>query len=207
MQVPNLLDHTAQAYTAAAGAVLRRRRDTPPDVLHLNVGRVLVCLREGEQIRHQLGVLQGPCWLDAGPALLGQPCDVDMVADTEVQFYRQPLAIFRQWVDGMPLAPQSLLHDLAAGYRQQTQLTISRLAQDAQARCAQWLLHHAQPDAGGDLRVTLQERKCLIAAQLGIAPETFSRVLRNLREHGLVRGSGKVLSLPRPGALQAVALG
>ncbi len=51
------------------------------------------------------------------------------------------------------------------------------------------------------------ERKCFIAAQLGIAPETFSRVLRNLREYGLVRGSGKVLSLPLPVALEAVALG
>jgi DNA-binding IscR family transcriptional regulator len=43
------------------------------------------------------------------------------------------------------------------------------------------------------------------AAQLGIAPETLSRVLRHLREHGLIAGTGNVLSLPQPRALQMVA--
>ena len=57
----------------------------------------------------------------------------------------------------------------------------------------------------GGLRVTLHQRKRLIAAQLGIAPETLSRVLRHLREHGLIAGTGNVLSLPQPRALQMVA--
>ncbi len=100
-----------------------------------------------------------------------------MVADTEVRFHRHPLASFRQWVDRMPFASQSLLQDLAAGYGQQTQLTISRWAQDAQARCAQWLLHHAQRDDGGDLRVTLRD------------------VLHNPREDVIVRiGMGRKAS-------------
>ncbi len=102
---------------------------------------------------------------------------------------------------------QTLLHDLASGYRQQTDLAISRLVQDAEARCAQWLLQHAQHDANGALSVVLHQRKRTIAAQLGIAPETFSRVLRSLREHGLILGSGNVLKLPQPGALQVVAAG
>ena len=102
----------------------------------------------------------------------------------------------------MAPAMQGLLRDMASGYRQQTELAISRLAQDAEARCAQWLLHHAQQDGSGALSVTLQQRKRLIAAQLGIAPETFSRVLRSLREHGLIAGTGNVLRLPQPGVLQ-----
>ena len=96
---------------------------------------------------------------------------------------------------------------MAVGYRQQTELAVSRLAQDAEARCAQWLLSHAQHDGNGALSVTLSQRKRLIAAQLGIAPETFSRVLRNLRDHGLIMGSGNVLKLPEPGALELVASG
>lgn len=54
--------------------------------------------------------------------------------------------------------------------------------------------------------VSLKERKRLIAAQLGIAPETFSRVLRQLREHGLIAGSGKLLNVLQPLALQSLAL-
>jgi len=100
---------------------------------------------------------------------------------------------------------QGLLRDLATGYRAQSELAVSRLAQDAEARCAQWLLNHAQPDHSGAMSVTLHQRKRLIAAQLGIAPETFSRVLRHLREHGLIAGTGNVLNLPQPHALQSVA--
>ena len=130
-----------------------------------------------------------------------------MVTETRVQLRRQPIEDFIRSVEALPKAAQLLLHDMAVGYRQQTELAVSRLAQDAEARCAQWLLRHAQHDSHGAMSVTLNQRKRLIAAQLGIAPETFSRVLRSLREHGLIMGSGNVLKLPQPGALEMLASG
>ena len=196
---------SAAVESAAPGEVLRQRHEHPQDVLHLLQGRVILGVRVGEQIRHQLGVVDGPFWLDAASAMLGLPCVVDMVAETRVQLRRQPLQEFRMAVQALPRAAQLLMHDMATGYRQQTELAVSRLAQAAEARCAQWLLHHAQNDANGAMSVTLHQRKRLIAAQLGIAPETFSRVLRSLREHGLIHGSGNVLKLLQPRALQAVA--
>ena len=153
----------------------------------------------------QLGVVEGPFWLDAATALLDQPCAVDMVADTRVQLRRMPVEEFKRSFDTLPQAAQVLVRDMAIGYCQQTELAVSRLAQDAEARCAQWLLRHAHNSEDGGLRVTLHQRKRLIAAQLGIAPETLSRVLRHLREHGLIAGTGNVLSLPQPRALQMVA--
>lgn len=205
MQATHLLQPGMHVHTALAGALLRQRQETPEDVLHLLEGRVLLCVREGEQIRHRLGVVEGPFWLDAAAALLGRPCGVDMVAETRVRLLRQPLPQFQHALQAWPLAAQTLLRDMASGHRQQTELAVSRLSQDAESRCAQWLLHHATSDGSGTLWVTLRERKRLIAAQLGIAPETFSRVLRSLRESGLILGSGKVLSLPQPGALQTLA--
>jgi CRP-like cAMP-binding protein len=68
------------------------------------------------------------------------------------------------------------------------------------------LLRHAEPtDQPGGLAVKLTERKRTIAAQLGIAPETFSRVLRHLRERQLISGGGRVLGLPNPQALRELA--
>ncbi len=198
-------DPSARIELAAAGEVLRERHQHPVCVLHLDSGRVLLGLREEGVMRHQLGMVEGPFWLDAATALLDQPCAVDMVADTHVQLRRVPLEEFRRSLELLPAPAQILLRDMATGYCRQTQLAVSRLAQDAEARCAQWLLEHAQPGEDGALRVTLHQRKRLIAAQLGIAPETFSRVLRHLREHGLVDGTGKVLHLPQPGALRTVA--
>lgn len=189
----------------AAGELLRQRHQRPACVLHLDSGRVLLGLREDGLLRHQLGVVEGPAWLDAASALVDQPCVVDMVADTRVQLRSVPIEAFQRSVRALPSDAQNLVRSLAAGYFRQTELAVSRLAQDAEARCAQWLLQHAQPCDDGALRVTLHLRKRLIAAQLGIAPETLSRVLRHLREHGLIAGTGNVLNLPQPGALQQVA--
>ncbi len=51
----------------------------------------------------------------------------------------------------------------------------------------------------------LLQRKRLIAAQLGIAPETLSRVLRNLRERSLISGSGRTVNLVDPPGLRSLA--
>lgn len=207
MQPSPIFQPGTQVYAVPAGTVLRQRQETPEDVLHLLEGTVLLCVRDGTHIRQQLGSVHGPVWLDAGPAMLNMPCAVDMLAGAGVRLYRQSLADFQCDLHALPPTAQSLLRDLALAHRQQTELTVSRLSQDAESRCAQWLLHHARKNSVGTLSVTLRERKRSIAAQLGIAPETFSRVLRSLREHGLILGSGKTLELPRPGALQRLAQG
>ena len=204
--LPNFtIDSHAEREMAAAGDVLQWRQQRLTSVLYLDSGRVVLGVQERGQMRHQLGVVEGPFWLDAASALLDLPCAVDMVAETPVQLRRQPLEDFLRDVDALPAATQILLRDMASGYRQQTELAVSRLAQDAEARCAQWLLCHAQYDNEGRASVTLHQRKRMVAAQLGIAPETFSRVLRNLRESGLITGTGNVLKLPAPDGLQRVA--
>ncbi|MBF5003411.1 Crp/Fnr family transcriptional regulator [Diaphorobacter caeni] len=188
-----------------AGRVLRERSQRPDSVIYLDSGRVLFGLLESGQLRHQLGMVEGPIWLDAAPVLMNQTYPVDIIADTQVSLRRIPLPEFHKAYSELSRETQTLVRDMASGYVQQTELAVSRLAQDAEARCAQWLLRNASPAEDGSLQVTLQQRKRLIAAQLGIAPETFSRVLRHLREHGLIAGTGNVLSLPQPTALQNVA--
>ena len=198
-------DLPADAEMIAPGTLLRRRNEVLTSVLHLDSGRVLRGVLDDGLMRHQLGAVEGPFWLDAASALLGQPLSVDMVADTSLRLRRLPIADFRRSLALMPAGARGLLMDMAQGYRQQSELAVSRLAQDAESRCAHWLLAHAEPVGSGALQVRLQLRKRLIAAQLGIAPETFSRVLRHLREQGLVQGTGNVLNLPHPRALQSMA--
>ena len=203
----SFLDPRTPADVLPAGSLLCARNERATSVLHLDSGRVLLGVREGELLRHQLGTVEGPCWLDVAPALLGQPSVADLVADTTVQVRRVGRSELVRAVATLPQAVQDLVRDLAWSSYQQTELAVSRLAQDAEARCAQWLLRHAHHDGSGALRVTLHQRKRTIAAQLGIAPETFSRILRQLREHGLIAGTGNVLNLPQPRALEMVAAG
>lgn len=191
-----------------AGTVLLHRGDVVDRIAHVLQGRVVLGVMVDGHMVHQLGVVEGPFWLEAAAGLLALPHAVDAVAETEVQLQYVSVADFVAEVQALPEASQNLLMDMARSQRQQTEMAVSRLAKDADARCAEWLLRHAEPvDLTGGWVVTLTERKRTIAAQLGIAPETFSRVLRHLRERQLISGGGRVLGLPNPQALRELAGG
>jgi CRP-like cAMP-binding protein len=78
---------------------------------------------------------------------------------------------------------------------------------DAPARFAGWLTAQVEPAAGdaARARIRLGSRKRDLAGQLGVTPETLSRVMRGFSESGLIRVAGytlEVLDLP---ALRALA--
>lgn len=156
-------------------------------------------------MEHQIGVLEGPCWLDTSSAVLELPHLVDAVADTPVVLHQVHIDAFRKAIANLSESAQAVLTDVARAHRRQTEFAVSRLAKDAESRCAEWLLTHAESGDQGQLAVELHQRKRSIAVQLGIAPETFSRVLRHLREQSLISGSGRVLNLVNPSALRSLA--
>ena len=196
---------SAQTQSLKSGELLVRRATSLDWVVHLDSGRVGLGLMDGAKLEHQFGVVQGPAWLEATAAVLDLPSAVDAVAQTDVSLSRVPLAAFRRTLSQMPASAQTVLRDMALAHRQQTELAISRLSKDAESRCAEWLVRHAEPGPQGSLIVPLQQRKRAIAAQLGIAPETLSRVLHHLRERSFIAGSGRTLTLPDPEGLRALA--
>jgi len=196
--------HAPLALTA--GTPLLHRGEAVKHLFHILQGRVVLGVMADGVMAHQLGVVDGPFWLEAASGLLGLPHAVDAVAETDVQLQQVQLQDFLDQAQALPESSLKLLMDMARSQRQQTEMAVSRLAKDADARCAEWLLRHAQPDElVGGLAVKLTERKRTIAAQLGIAPETFSRVLRHLRDRQLISGGGRVLALPNPQALRELA--
>lgn len=205
MLSPDFMDPGAEPRHVAAGSVLLKRGSLPSAVLYVESGRVALGVLDGQELAHQLGEIEGPFWLEATAAVLGLSSAVDAVAETEVVLRRVPMARFRQTLVALPVAARAVLHDVAVAHRRQTELAVSRLAKDAEARCAEWLLRHARPGEKGALAVPLEQRKRLIAAQLGIAPETLSRVLRQLRERSLISGTGRVLNVIDPGGLRSLA--
>ena len=195
-----------KAEKVACGTVLLRRGQPANKAIHLLTGRVAFGVIEEGVLVHQLGAVEGPFWLEAAAAMLGLPHAVDVMAESSVTIQAMPLAQFRSHLKNLPEPVHTLMLDLAKAQRQQIEVGVSRLAKDADARFAEWLLRHAEPaDAQGSLAVILQDRKRLIAAQLGIAPETFSRVLKHLRDRKLISGGGRVLKLLDSSGLQSLA--
>ena len=196
---------TPAVRSAPPGEVLLARHSTPSEALYLRGGRAVAGLLVRGDLRHRLLVFEAPCWLDAPAVLLRQPAACDWVADSAVELWAFPAAGLRQWQATLPQAVQGLLQDMAQAQQRQTAAALALMAQDAEARCAQWLLQHARQAGDGLVGIELQQRKRTIAAQLGMAPETFSRVLRHLRERGLIRQDGAMLQLTDPAGLRQLA--
>jgi CRP-like cAMP-binding protein len=203
--------------SVSAGTALLRRSVPAGVAVFIESGRVALGIAAAEVLHpgtdqpvaqameHQLGVVEGPAWLEANAAVLNLPSAMDAMAETAVLLRRIPLREFRAALSGGSVAALAVLTDVARAHRQQTELAVSRLAKDAEARCAEWLLRHAESSDKGVCSVKLQLRKRLIAAQLGIAPETLSRVLRHLRERSLISGTGRIVNLVDPGGLRSLA--
>lgn len=210
---------TYPAQSVPPGAALLRRSALSGAVLFIESGRVALGIAAPralsasanadsqvvQPMEHQLGLVEGPAWLEAHAAVLNLPHAVDAVAQTAVQMRCVPHDAFRAALGGGASAVLAVLTDVARAHRQQIELAVSRLSKDAEARCAEWLLAHSESSEKGVCSVKLQLRKRLIAAQLGIAPETLSRVLRHLRERRLISGSGRLVHLVDPGGLRSLA--
>lgn len=206
MRAQDSIIHSRPSQALAVGAVLLQRAATLDAVYFIESGRVqLGVVGAGGAMDHQLGVVEGPGWLEATAAVLDLPSAVDAVAETGLTVRRIPLAAFRASLCMCTTVENAVLLDVARAHRQQTELAVSRLAKDAEARCAEWLLRHAESSDKGECSVRLTQRKRLIAAQLGIAPETLSRVFRHLRERSFISGSGRVVNLDDPVGLRMLA--
>ncbi|MDP3651468.1 MAG: Crp/Fnr family transcriptional regulator [Rhodoferax sp.] len=196
-----------------AGSLLLQRLVMADTVIYIESGRVGLGVLgvapagsvKGEVLEHQLRVAVGPCWLEATAAVLNLPSAVDAVAETDVTLRRVPMVEFQKSLDTCCNGGHTILMDVARAHRVQTDLVVSRLAKDAEARCAEWLLRQASTTDKGDCSVQLQQRKRMIATQLGIAPETLSRVLRHLRERSLISGTGRVVNLVDIPGLRSLA--
>ena len=80
---------------------------------------------------------------------------------------------------------------------------------NARAKLAHYLLHQvrAQSPPAGPCRIDLSQPKKDVAAQLGMAPETFSRAQADLDARGLIRIAGRKIEILDAAGLEHLLLG
>ncbi|MFG6447089.1 Crp/Fnr family transcriptional regulator [Roseateles sp. BYS180W] len=183
------------------GALILRHSQTQPDVLALLQGQAGV----GELRSTEAPVLErsvrGPQWLNLASAWLHQASAQDIWAQSSAQLLALPVLALRHVLRRQPELADALLQAMARQVTELSGLTHEFMRLDAEKRLAAWLLRRA----GGLPSLALGERKRDIAAQLAIAPETLSRLMKQLKLKGLIDMQGYTVHVLRPEGLAALA--
>lgn len=148
-------------------------------------------------------VLHGPAWLALASPLGDGRHSGDALAQTTVQLAEIPVEALRALCLRRPVLALRFVEALAREVGRLDSRVHELMHKDASARLAAWL--SAQIEGRPQAVLRLAERKRDIASQLGMTPETLSRMMRNLSQRGLIAVNGYTVQVLDPGALQGLA--
>lgn len=156
---------------------------------------------EVERIAH------APAWLDLASAWLGAMHGIDARAHSACLVVELPLEPLRERLEQQPALALRLIQGLAQELQARASQTSGLMHLSAPARLAHWLRSHAKATGGQPTRLTVElaERKRDLAAQLAIAPETLSRLLRRFASDGVIDVSGYTVRVLDREALEELA--
>ncbi|MCB1784271.1 MAG: Crp/Fnr family transcriptional regulator [Alphaproteobacteria bacterium] len=118
-----------------------------------------------------------------------------------------PLALFKSEVEKNGAITLNTLHHLARHNRKQGREIEHLALQSAPQRIGCFLLRLFDQTQGGPVTIHLPYDKTLIAARLGMQPETFSRALKKLRTETDIDVAGSTVTIGDIGRLSAYSCG
>lgn len=203
------LDELAQVRSVAAGQAVFTHGDASRSLVVLVTGDVAMGLATPGGSMRTERLVRGTAWLDASSAWLASAHVLDAVALTPVVVAELPRGPLQALLDQRPALARRLLVSLAGEVRRLTVHTHELMHKDAPARLATWLHAHCQAgedDGPANLAVVrLVERKSDIASQLGMTPETLSRLMRSLSDQGVIEVEGYTVQVRDLAALRRLA--
>jgi CRP-like cAMP-binding protein len=148
-------------------------------------------------------VLHGPAWLSLASAFGDGQHVCDAVAQTPLQLAELPIEPLRALLARRPMLALRFVDTLAREVNRLDGRVHALMHKDAAARLAAWIC--GQFDGRPQAVLRLAERKRDIASQLGMTPETLSRLMRSLSDRGFIAVSGYTLRVLDAQALQGMA--
>ncbi len=173
----------------ASGALLLDSHDEAHDLVVLARGDAMVGNRvAGSGTFLSERSLTAPAWVDASSAWRQGRYLHDAQASSHALVMRLPIAVAQRLVAQHPAFALRMLQVLSDQLDQLGHVARDLLQKDAEARFAVWLVQRLPPvpEGSNEAVVVIAERKRDIAAQLGITPETLSRLQRGLARKGVI---------------------
>jgi len=189
------------------GATVFSRSERARSAVLLARGDVALGLRREGQHFEVERIAHAPAWLDLAAVWLGAPHAIDACAHGDCVVVELPLEPLREHLTEQPALALRVIQGLARELQARSSQASGLIHQSAPARLAHWLHDHAKaaPSQPGSWVVELSERKRDLAAQLAIAPETLSRLLRRLADDGVIDVAGYTVRLRDRDALERLA--
>ncbi|MBE7419414.1 MAG: Crp/Fnr family transcriptional regulator [Ideonella sp.] len=197
----------ARVRTLHAGAAVFTRTERARSAVLLARGDVALGLRRDGQCFEVERIAHAPAWLDLATVWLGAPHAIDACAHGDCVVVELPLEPLREHLAEQPALALRVIQGLARELQARSSQASGLIHQSAPARLAHWLHDHARASVSqpGGWVVELSERKRDLAAQLAIAPETLSRLLRRLADDGVIDVAGYTVRLRDRDALERMA--
>jgi len=185
--------HVAMAASATRierhrrGALVARRGEPIPGIIAVARGKVKLVLprRNGdEKVLRFVGAAES---FGEAAALLERPCPVDACALSETLVAVIPVRPLRRLQERDPAFANNLVRTLAEGLLGLVADIDASVGRSSTQRLAAYLESLAGPHADtARCAVELPVTKTALAARLGITKETMSRLLRELKDQGLI---------------------
>lgn len=186
------------------GAVIARRGTPAPGLMVVGYGLVKLSLgTSSEKVLRLVG--PGESFGEA-MLFLGQPLPVDATALCDSLVVTVPAAPLLALISANPSFARGLLASLCQRLHALVMDFEAATAHGARERLAAYLESLAPPSARAP-RVQLPAAKTVIAARLGMAKETLSRLLRQFAAEGLISVERRAISLLDREGLASVARG
>jgi CRP/FNR family transcriptional regulator, dissimilatory nitrate respiration regulator len=178
------------------GTVIARQGERLPGVIFLAFGLAKLVLprRNGEE--KVLRFLSANESFGEAAALLDRPCPVDVVTLADAMLAVIPVRPLKQLQERDITFANNLVRALAGGLLQLVAEIDASVGRSSAQRLAAYLESLTVPEGGTDCcAIELPVTKTTLAARLGITKETMSRLLRELKQQGLIAMSGASITI------------